>query len=120
MPQYSDRDEYVDAETGALKNLLGIRDQGLLDVAEANLVATRSTELSLFPVSGQFDLAHLQSIHRYLFRDVYKWAGELRTVDISKGDNLFAHHAYIVGAAQPIFERLKGERHLVGLDLDVF
>jgi len=35
---------------------------------------------------GDFDLAHLRAIHRHLFQDIYEWAGELRAVEISKGD----------------------------------
>lgn len=43
-------------------------------------------------------------------------AGQLRTIDISKGGKLFAHHEYIDNAAAPIFEQLAHEKHLVGLD----
>lgn len=32
-----------------------------------------------------FDLAHLQRIHHALFKDIYAWAGQLRTVEIGKG-----------------------------------
>lgn len=44
----------------------------------------------------------------------------MRTVDISKNDNLFAHHAYIATAAQSIFEKLASEKHLSGLEIGVF
>jgi cell filamentation protein len=64
-------------------------------------VAARSRELSQNPLKGRFDLAHLQAIHRCLFGDVYEWAGQLRTVDMGRGGNLFAHHAqiYVAGRA---------------------
>ena len=120
MPRYSDLDAYVDSETGVLKNLLGIRDQASLEAAEADLVAIRSLELEISPIRGSFDLAHLRKIHGHLFRDVYVWAGELRTVDISKGDNRFAHHAFLESAARPIFEGLAAENYLAGLDADWF
>jgi cell filamentation protein len=45
----------------------------------------RILELLDKPVSGAFDLKHLQAIHAYIFQDVYDWAGELRKVDIAKG-----------------------------------
>jgi cell filamentation protein len=64
---------------------------------------------------GRFDLPHLQAIHRYLFGDVYEWVGELRTIDISKGGHLFAHHAHIVSAAEPIFKKLADEKFLAAL-----
>lgn len=108
-------DPYLDPESGVLRNRLGISDEATLEQAEAALVATRSFELSLAPLNGLFDLAHLQAIHRYLFGDVYEWAGHLRTIDISKGGHLFAHHAHIVSAAAPIFHKLAEGKHLVGL-----
>ena len=40
-------------------------------------------------------LPHLCLIHRHLFRNEMKGAGELRTADISKGDIPFCHFEYI-------------------------
>lgn len=57
----------------------------MLEQVEAALVATRSYELTRKPLAGRFDLIQLQAIHQCLFGDVYDWAGELRTIDISKG-----------------------------------
>src|SRR5208337_1902475 len=120
MSPYSGHDPYLDAASGVLKNRLGITDAATLEQAEAALVATRSYELSQKPLAGRFDLSHLEAIHRYLFGDLYEWAGELRTVDISKGEQRFAHHAHIAGAAGPIFLQLAGEKHLAGLDPATF
>lgn len=39
----------------------------------------------------QLTLAHLQHLHYQLFQDIYVWAGQLRTVDISKGTTRFCH-----------------------------
>jgi cell filamentation protein len=116
MSRYSGHDQYLDPISGVLRNRLGITDASTLEQAEAALVAVRSYELSRTPLKGQFDLAHLQTIHRYLFGDVYDWAGQLRTIDIGKGGHLFAHHAHIGSAAAPIFEQLAAEKHLAGLD----
>lgn len=116
MSPYSGHDHYFDSESGVLKNLLGIRDAAKLEQAEAALVATRSYELSRTPLKGHFDLAHLQAIHRYLFGDVYEWAGQLHDIDVSKSGHLFAHHAHIASAAATIFRQLTVEKHLVGLD----
>ncbi|MGD0772580.1 MAG: Fic family protein [Candidatus Solibacter sp.] len=115
MSRYSARDHYLDPASRVLRNRLGIADAATLEQAEAALVATRSYELSQTPLPGQFDLAHLQAIHRYLFGDLYEWAGQLRTIDIGKGGHLFAHHAYIGAAAGPIFKQLAEEKCLAGL-----
>ena len=120
MSRYSDNDPYLDPATGVLKNRLGIADEATLEQTEAAFVATRSYELSQTPLKGRFDLAHLQAIHRYLFGDLYEWAGQLRTIDISKGGNRFAHHARIESAAAPIFQQLAKENHLAGLGPDAF
>jgi cell filamentation protein len=116
MSRYSSHDPYIDPASGVLKNRLGITDATTLEQAEAALVATRSYELSQTPIKGRFDLTHLQAIHRHLFGDLYEWAGQLRTVDMSKGGHLFAHHAHIDRAAAPIFKQLAEEKHLTGLD----
>lgn len=114
MPKYSGDDHYIDPKSGVLRNRLGITDEALLEVTEADFVAERARELSQSPLEGRFDLTHLQAIHRYLFGDVYDWAGQLRTIDISKGGNVFAHHAYIAAAAAAIFKQLAKEQRLAG------
>ena len=120
MSRYSDSDPYLDPATGVLKNRLGITDESTLEQTEAALVSTRSYELSEAPLKGHFDLPHLQAIHRYLFGDLYEWAGELRNIDISKGGSLFAHHARIESAAGPIFQQLAKENHIAGLGPEAF
>jgi len=115
MSRSSGHDPYLDSVSGVLKNRFGIGDATTLEATEADLVAARSRELSLAPLKGRFDLAHLQAIHRYLFGDMYDWAGQLRTIDISKGGHLFAHHAHIASAAEPIFKKLAEEKYLSGL-----
>lgn len=120
MTKYSGDDPYLDPVSGVLKNRLGITDETALEKSEAAHVAIRSFELSQKPLKGRFDLEHLQAIHRYLFQDVYEWAGELRTIDMSKGGHMFAHHTHIQSAATPIFGQLAQEKHLAGLATDAF
>lgn len=120
MAKYEGQDHYLDPATGVLRNRLGITDAGELEQAEASLVAWRSYELSQQPMVGQFDLAHLQAIHRHLFGDVYDWAGELRTIDLFKGTSYFANHRHLLSAALPLFKKLEQERHLHGLDATAF
>lgn len=120
MSRYSDHDSYLDPVSGILRNRLGILDVAALEATEASFAALRSTELALAPLIGSFNLAHLQAIHRYLFGDLYEWAGQLRTVDISKNNNLFAHHAYIENAAKTVFDQLAQEKYLVRSDPDRF
>lgn len=79
-------DPYLDADTGVLANRVGARTQAALDRAEADLTHARLVELEAkYPLRATGGLDELRGIHRHLFQDVYLWAGELRTVDISSG-----------------------------------
>ena len=120
MSKYSNRDRYLDAASGVLKNRLNITDEAALENAEASFVAWRSYELAQKLLKGKFDLNHLKALHRYLFGDVYTWAGKLRDIDITKGDNFFAHHSHIESAAKPIFSELAAENYLEGLSEAAF
>jgi cell filamentation protein len=120
MSRYSDGDEYLDPVSGVLKNRFGIVDLATLESTEADLVAARSREIVLNPIPGKFDLAHLQAIHRFLFGDLYEWAGQLRTVDISKNGYMFAHYAHIPSASALLFKKLEEEKYLAVLDVDAF
>ena len=67
---------------------------GKLQQVEKRLTMLRILELIDNPVLGKFDLEHLKMIHRYIFQDVYDWAGEIRKVDIAKG-NMFCNVNFI-------------------------
>lgn len=105
---------------GVMTNLLGITDPEKLKLAEADASTFRMELLRKDPIKGNFDLAHEQAIHRYIFQDVYPWAGELRTVGISKGISQFARPEYIESEAAKLFSRLKSENHLKGMFTDPF
>ncbi|MBI3631040.1 MAG: Fic family protein [Candidatus Sungbacteria bacterium] len=116
MPKYSNDDQYIDPNTGVLKNLLNIASESELEENEATFASIGSFELAKKPLPGKFDLAHLKALHHYLFQEVYEWAGECRTIDITKGENFFAHHSHIESAARPIFEKLAEEKYLINLN----
>ncbi|EIJ6113791.1 Fic family protein [Salmonella enterica] len=120
MAKYEAKDPYTDPETGVLRNRLGIKDEATLERTEATLAYLRSIELARTPVRGKFDLDHMKEIHKKLFGDVYEWAGQLRTVDISKGDTKFAHYGQLENYAPQIAKQLAREQHLRGLDADQF
>jgi cell filamentation protein len=78
-------DPYIYPGTNVLCNRLNIRDVADFAEREAALGAIRIAQLERRFIHGNYDLAHLQATHRHIFGDVYPWAGELRTVRISKG-----------------------------------
>ncbi len=110
-------DPYADPTTGVLYNRLGLTTAEALDQAERLFVASRARD---FVPKGEFDLDHLRSIHRHLFQDVYDWAGELRTVEIEKGDSVFMPASLIRRGMDDIHWRLVDADHLRGLQPDAF
>ncbi len=76
-----------------LKNKLGIHDFYILSKAEYAITYERMSEI-LFDDRHDyktFDASHVKTIHAHLFQDIYKWAGQYRTVEISKRNNGTIH-----------------------------
>jgi cell filamentation protein len=98
--QYHDPDSiYTDPVTGVLRNKLGITDQGTLSSVEALETAGRLAALRQRPIRVKTSAALLE-IHRFLFADLYEWAGQVRRVEISKqGKPFLATAAFASGFA---------------------
>jgi cell filamentation protein len=110
-------DPYVYPGTTILRNKLGIRDADRLDYVERRLATERATQG--IP-TGNFDLKHLRAIHRHLFQDIYDWAGELRTVEISKSGSQFQFMRYIETGMADVHRRLVQRNFLRALDAAAF
>jgi cell filamentation protein len=113
-------DPYLYPGTNVLKNLRGLTDPKLLERFEARQTHRRIAELIDTPVPGGFDVAHVKAIHRHIFQDVYEWAGQFRTVNLSKGGHLFGLPAFLEPALRQILAKLATENHLVDLDAEIF
>lgn len=89
----------------ALQNKLGLTDE--LELAREEERISKQKALALydtgllntFPV-GTF--AGLAMIHKYLFEDIYEFAGQMRTVNIAKGNFRFASVMYLHPALESI------------------
>lgn len=89
----------------ALENKLGIESEIELAREEERLTKRRALELFEDGLLGTFEVgtfAGLSQIHRYLFQDVYDFAGERRTVNIAKGNFRFAPVMYLSAALDAI------------------
>ncbi|WP_245610696.1 Fic/DOC family protein [Xenophilus azovorans] len=106
-------DPYCDPQSGVLRNRLGLQDEAALAAAERALSSIAASRIEFAP--PPYDLHALQALHRQLFGDVYDWAGELRTVDISKSGTRFCHVSRIAVEAAKIFGALAGKNWLEGL-----
>ncbi len=89
----------------ALQNKLGLTDELELAREEERISKQKALELydtgllNTFPV-GTF--AGLAMIHKYLFEDIYEFAGQMRTVNIAKGNFRFAPVMYLHPALESI------------------
>ena len=88
-----------------IENRLGITDSAELARAEEKISKAKALELfekgilSSFPV-GSFE--GLAMIHKYLFDEIYDFAGKIRTVNIAKGNFRFAPVMYLEAALQSV------------------
>lgn len=94
-----------------LKNKLNILNADALCDAEREITAMRIAQALVNPIQGKFDATHLKRIHRFLFGDIYPWAGKIRTVNISKGTP-FCSIDFIEEMLQKLFLELKREKYL--------
>ena len=87
-----------------LENRLNITDSA--DLAREERISKKKAAqlfdnklLDSFP-AGKFDT--LQAIHKYMFEDVFDFAGEIRTVNLAKGNFRFAPLIYLQAALDNI------------------
>ena len=119
-------DPYLYPGTDVLRNVPGIQDVDTLIAFETLNSGTRMYELRLLPSVGNFDTAHLKAIHRYIFQDVYPWAGQFRTTLLGKAQFAGGPVAYFTPPhllehdAQRILEGLHRAHLLKGLSRSDF
>lgn len=110
-------DPYTYENSTVLINKLDLRDQAELDAFEAEISSARAEE----PLpEGVLDFTHYKAVHHHLFQDVYDWAGEVRTVRISKGGNPFCFPENIESQTTWLFDDLRTANYLQNLDAQVF
>lgn len=89
----------------ALANKLGIQESAELARLEEKLSKKKAAELFEKGLLDTFEVgtfAGLAKIHKYLFDDIYDFAGQLRTVNIAKGNFRFAPLMYLQIALENI------------------
>ena len=70
--------------TTCLINKFGIKDEKKLSQMETLITTAKCQELEIRPIVGDFGFDHYKAIHKYIFEDLYDWAGKVRTASISK------------------------------------
>ena len=107
---------YCYPDTDVLINKLGIRDKAELKQAEEEFTAVKQRALLQDPIKGRFTKTHLFRIHRFLFEDVYPFAGHIRKEQISKGDTMFYPPDLIDRELERVFKNIHAKKLLAERD----
>ena len=89
----------------ALDNKLDLTSSADLAREEERISKKKAIELFEFGIFDQLEpgkFASLQAIHKYLFDEIYDFAGEIRTVNLAKGNFRFAPVMYLQAALENI------------------
>ena len=111
--------KYCYTGTTVLRNRFNIRDAGQLRKLDADISSIKQLHLIKEPVKGRFTVNHLCQIHKFLFDDIYPFAGHFRREDIMKGQTRFQGFAQISSKLAVLLSELKKENHLRGLDFEL-
>ncbi len=95
---------------------MNIRDEKQLACMESHITLAKISMLEFNPIEGHFDFEHYKAIHKYLFEDLYEWAGTIRTVNLSKKGTSFVKCEDIQHIAEACFNRLRNADFFRGLD----
>lgn len=100
-------------------NLLGAMNLQELHKKEKVLTHTKMLMLKDNPVKGRLDYTHLKHIHRFLFLEVFTWAGRDRydaniTAQFGKGSTLFTPYEKLPIVSKILFDTLKDEDYFRG------
>lgn len=104
--------------TSCLINKFDIHDDTVLAEIEGKITFAKMSELERMPLKGKFDFEHYKAIHKYIFEDIYEWAGTVRAVNMTKKGTSFVNASEINDIAEKIFLRLRKKNFLTGLTIE--
>jgi cell filamentation protein len=106
--------------TVCLINKLDIKDDKVLSDIEAKITFAKAAVLESETVEFKLDFEYYKNIHRFLFEDLYDWAGTLRKVDISKKGTRFCPQNELEDLCKVCFKRLENVNFFKGLAKETF
>ena len=106
--------------THTLVNKLNIKDSKKLSNYEKSIVAVKLMALEKQGITGNFDINHFTSIHKFLFEDIYDFAGLFRTENIAKDYFQFAQWQFIEDELNKLLIALKEEDFLANIPKEAF
>ncbi len=96
-------------ESNVLINKYNIRDKEMLEKFEMQKVFAKLLGLDVNParICYSYDVEHLVNIHKYLFGDIYEWAGTFRKENLYKIERVLSGGSAEYADYHEIEERLK-------------
>lgn len=98
--------------TTVLINKFDIKDEKQLDVMEQSITGLMIAKALIELPFENVDFEFYKMLHRYVFSDIYDWAGTVRTINMSKKGTNFCDAEKIAERGQAIFKRLKESGYL--------
>lgn len=83
-------DFYCYPNSNVLKNKFNICDEEKLDIVERNITALKlslTNEIEKI-FEGGFDYNGLKNLHKFIFGDIYAWAGQEREIEVTKHEKV--------------------------------
>ena len=118
---YEPRDSiYCYPNSNVLVNKFDVRVADALFKIENDITIYKLFILRQKGITGNFDVAHFVSIHKFIFEDIYPFAGLYRSENIAKDNFMFANWEFIEDNMNSIFGELKRENYLKGLTKEEF
>ena len=68
--------------------MLNIKDEKILEEAESDITYIKLLDIDDKINSDNFDYDRIKQIHKYIFGDIYEWAGQERGINIVKGERV--------------------------------
>ena len=111
------KDPYLYPNRETLINLFNETDEDVFNSIEADYTSMRIKELLDNPFVSEFDFQCLCNMHKYIFQDIYEWAGKIRIINIEKSEealsgmsveysdvfDIIRHSEYLLFKLTPIF-----------------
>lgn len=113
MMKMKNKDIYLYDDVPVLKNLLNIKDEKILEKAESDITYLKLLDVDDKINGNVFTFERLMQIHKYIFGDIYEWAGRPRVVPIVKGERVlggdtvrYSEPSFIENDAKKAIEKL--------------
>lgn len=106
--------------SNTLINKFNIRDEKELEMMERNLTSYLMAQAIIEIPFENVDFGFYKKLHKYIFDEIYSWAGTIRKVEMSKKGTKFCPAQEIEKRAKTIFDGLKTQNFLKDLNDDEF